>query len=604
MSLPIGDWERDGQRLEIFVLLVPKASLGMKAKDEIKRSKDYYFGEAIAPVYQEARDRAIRDVAEKIIVHVKISTENQSEESNLQVNEYTKSVIETYSIATFRNLQEIREPVNNRMSVFVYIHKNDLAQMFDERKALIHDMYRQALASEQNANIGNALKYLYYAMILMYSLPDERMEYNDIAFHMELPKKIREIMQEIGFSLTSRRDISESEQQLILSMNYQNKPIQYLRFHFWDGSNQIYIEGKDGKAVISLFGATRELRELRLCPDFMYYEQRNEFKAVQDLWDLVKKPDFSHTNLVDLCEIKTVTKEELPSMEVIQENRDVDKIITKETNKFLDVIRSNDANQIKKAYPKDAYLQEQIRCLFEYNNLKIVETDTELEISPTFDGWEVRGIPVTTFYPTLNKQTTDKLVLNFDKKGVLNDIQFTVFDGMYQEAVAGIENEEELLRRKVLIKFIEKYRSSFLYRDLSTLETMFSDEAVIIVGRVLKKAPSQKNYEYRAFGDQPDIEYVTYTKKVYLQNLKNMFSKNEDIYLGYNTFKVVTKNNAPGVYAVSMRQNHSSTGYSDEGYLFLLIDFNEPEPKIYVRSWQPGEWSNDKMIEMSNFRLN
>jgi hypothetical protein len=574
------------------------------SKEEIQHSKDYYSGEAIAPVYQEARDRAIRDLAEKIILHVKISTENQAEESNLKVSEYTKSVIETYSIATFRNLQEIKEPVNNRMSVFVYIHKNDLTQMFEERKKLISDMYKQALYSEQNTNIGNALKYFYYAMILMYSLPDERLTYNDIAFHIELPAKIRSILQGINFSFLSRREITETEQQVILSMDYKNKPIQYLRFHFWDGSNQIYIEGKDGKAVISLFGATRELKELRLCPDYMYYEQRNEFKAVHDLWDLVKKPDFSHNTKVDLTEKKADSLKKLPEIKVEVKNRDVDKVITTETNKFLAVIRSNDVNQIRKAYPHDAYLQKQIHSLFEYNNLKLVETDVKLSISPTFDGWEVRGIPVVAHYPSLHKQTTDKLVLNFAKNGVLNDIQFTVFDGMYEAAVAGIENEEELLRRKVLLKFIEKYRSSFMYRDLENLETMFSDEAVIITGRVLQKAPKNKNYEYRALGDQPDIEYITHTKKIYLEHLTKVFASNQDIHLGYNTFKVITKNNVPGVYAVSMRQNYASTNYSDEGHLFLLIDFNEPVPKIYVRSWQPGEWSDDKMIEISNFRMN
>jgi hypothetical protein len=37
-----------------------------------------------------------------------------------------------------------------------------------------------------------------------------------------------------------------------------------------------------------------------------------------------------------------------------------------------------------------------------------------------------------------------------------------------------------------------------------------------------------------------------------------------------------------------MRQSYASTTYADEGYLFLLIDFRETDPLIYVRAWQPN----------------
>jgi len=64
------------------------------------------------------------------------------------------------------------------------------------------------------------------------------------------------------------------------------------------------------------------------------------------------------------------------------------------------------------------------------------------------------------------------------------------------------------------------------------------------------------------------------------------------------------KNNIEGVYGISMRQSYTSTNYSDEGYLFLLIDFNDDKPKIYVRAWQPKEWSDDALVELGNFNVN
>jgi hypothetical protein len=67
---------------------------------------------------------------------------------------------------------------------------------------------------------------------------------------------------------------------------------------------------------------------------------------------------------------------------------------------------------------------------------------------------------------------------------------------------------------------------------------------------------------------------------------------------------MLRKNNQPGVYGISMRQNYASTTYADEGYLFLLVDFNGACPQIYVRSWQPKEWNDDSLIKLSNFHLN
>ncbi len=589
-----------------LVILLLCSSFFALTKEQIMKSGDYYFGEATAPIHQEARDRAIKELSEKIVVQVRFSTVNMVEETNMKPNEYVKSVIETYSMQTFRNLQEIKSPIGNRMNVFVYIHKDNLNQIFEERRELIFDIYRLAIEAEKDANIGNALKYLYYSIILMYSLPEDRLLYRDIPFHTELPSRIRRILQNTKFQVAAIREFSGSENQIILNMTYNNKKIEYLRFYFWDGSNQILIEGRDGRAFISLFGASKKLKRIEVCPDYMYYDQRNEFKAVADLWDLVKKPDFDARFMISL---EQAPEKEEPEISIVADKvprdyKEVEKSIKAETDKFLAFIKSNNLNRIKTEYAHDVYLQKQIRALLEYNKLRIIDTDTRLAINPTFDGWELRSIPVLTQYPTLNKQSTDSLVLNFDKKGMLNDIQFALFEGSYESALANIEDEEEIKRRQILIKFIEKYRSSFMYRDIETLETMFSDDAVIIVGRVLERTPMNKEFQYRAFGDEPDIEYITHTKRTYLDNLRRVFNRQTDLHLGFNSLKIVVKNNEPGVYSVSMRQNHSSTTYSDEGYLFLLIDFNEPVPKIYVRSWQPGEWSQERMIEMSNFRLN
>jgi len=122
---------------------------------------------------------------------------------------------------------------------------------------------------------------------------------------------------------------------------------------------------------------------------------------------------------------------------------------------------------------------------------------------------------------------------------------------------------------------------------------------------VLNKTKAKDVYKYYKINDeQPHVAYTQYTKNEYLKNQAKLFKSQKDIYLGYNSFKILRKNKQEGVYSFSMRQNYESTTYSDEGYLFLLVDFNHSQPQIYVRAWQPQEWNDNALIKLSNYNIN
>jgi len=135
---------------------------------------------------------------------------------------------------------------------------------------------------------------------------------------------------------------------------------------------------------------------------------------------------------------------------------------------------------------------------------------------------------------------------------------------------------------------------------------MFAEDAIIIVGRKLetKKLP-EGMVKYQPFGNQPGYEYLKFTKQEYLTRQGKIFSTVDDIFLDFSSFNIIRKNNQPSIYGVEMRQTYLSTTYGDEGYLFLLIDF-EPDtiadnPLIYVRAWQPNAWSKEEMIRTGDF---
>lgn len=134
---------------------------------------------------------------------------------------------------------------------------------------------------------------------------------------------------------------------------------------------------------------------------------------------------------------------------------------------------------------------------------------------------------------------------------------------------------------------------------------MFAEEALILIGRKIEtRAKTSADVAYQQLPGQPGFEQLQLTKQQYLIRQKQIFENQKDIFIDFSAFDIMKKNNSPGVYGVEMRQNYSSTTYADEGYLFLLIDFTENDPLIYIRAWQPNEWDSTALVNTSNFRIN
>ncbi|MFQ5604106.1 MAG: hypothetical protein ACE5HS_12645 [bacterium] len=136
------------------------------------------------------------------------------------------------------------------------------------------------------------------------------------------------------------------------------------------------------------------------------------------------------------------------------------------------------------------------------------------------------------------------------------------------------------------------------------MDLIFAEEALILVGRkIMRKKLPENSVQYRKFGEQPDYEYIKLSNQEYLRRQKRIFDIQQDIFLDFGTLEINKKNNTQNVYGVEMRQSYASTTYADEGYLFLLVDFNERNPLIFIRAWPPNEWDQDALVRSGNFRV-
>lgn len=175
----------------------------------------------------------------------------------------------------------------------------------------------------------------------------------------------------------------------------------------------------------------------------------------------------------------------------------------------------------------------------------------------------------------------------------------------YKEAakiLSGKLSVDDAQRRRVILNYCEHFRTAYTTKDIDFLRQVFSEQALIIVGNVVKsKAGSEGK-----FMPASRVEYNIRTKKEYIARLSKAFAASKNINVKFSDFRIMRHPTMDGIYGVCLRQQYKSDRYSDDGYLFLLWDFrNESMPLIHVRTWQPAETidDNNEVMNIRDFNL-
>ena len=149
------------------------------------------------------------------------------------------------------------------------------------------------------------------------------------------------------------------------------------------------------------------------------------------------------------------------------------------------------------------------------------------------------------------------------------------------------------------LQFMENYKTAYSLKRLKYIESIFADDAIIIVGNVVKKA-SMVNSDLGKKAIFNDIvKYNRYDKDTYLNNLRDCFDAQEYINVSFSDNDIRHLKEGGQVYGVQITQDYYSTHYGDHGYLYLMIDMNdEDNPLIKVRTWQATkDYNNDDLVD-------
>lgn len=199
--------------------------------------------------------------------------------------------------------------------------------------------------------------------------------------------------------------------------------------------------------------------------------------------------------------------------------------------------------------------------------------------------FQVRNIPLFMKGEGDN-EVYQEAVISFNSQATLIDFHLAIDNNLYIKVLKKGWDVTDLRYRQMILDYVEQFRTAYNTKDIEFLQQVFSDDALIITGKVVKSVPSEMNN----FLPQDKVIYVKQNKRKYLTNLEAIFKRNRRINVVFDDIKVIRHPAKEGFYGVTLKQGYSSDSYSDSGFLFLLWDFNDPDaPQIHVRTWQP-EW--------------
>lgn len=635
-----------------IAVLLYATGVGAQNWDEIITSDKYYYGEGFSDTYEKAKSMALSNLTGMIATHVSNDFTYLIDETNNngEIDQKTQvlNCLKTYSQATLNNVKEWVVSDPPECKVRCYIECTELDRVFENRISKAKSYYRMAGVYLAQRKIGVALQFYYWAYSLIRSVqhPSEVKDEEGNLLVVTIPSLIEDIADNVNVTFDCRE-----ENFVDFLFTYEGKPVASIDFTYNNGQDLCYGKAKDGRGMVEV-KSTHDGEVYHLNVEYEYKKNVAGDVELESVLNVVPKKIFSTTGK------KILGRKPVEEADAVAENNSADVAIAtaaeaESSNTDVASAEQLSAEQSNAEIVNAQHLNPQTSQLFAQTDahkatmdsvLKAISTRHYSDISNfdyfTPDGLEVFnslitygtgrvvGTPEIQFYNGLDsclvarglqmsfsfsrgrKQTfVEDVIFYFDREGKIDNVSF----GLGYDATNSILDRGATSWggevREILLEFLENYKTAYALERLDYIESIFSDDAQIIVGKVLKSKSNtyaEKGQNVSVEG-QKAIEYTHHTKKSFMAHLKRIFANNEFINLNFSNVSVrkITKITDKNKFVIQLAQDYCSTSYSDKGYLLLLVDItNSDEPLIEIRTWQPDEIDLDKVFHEGMFYSN
>ena len=587
----------------------------------IRNNPEYLSAVGVGESMEEADRQALAALSSQITVCVSsqldVQTSVEQSTDNFSKTDRVNSQIQTYSMTNLSNVKRIEISEEPEAQVLRYMRADEVDQLFKDREDKIKNYAKMGMAQEARMQIADALRYYSWALTLLLSHPRDASIVFDLPDGIRmsakpwLDSKINEILGGITVKVVDAEEHKDAEcpYTLLLNISYRDYPVSNLDYYYHNGQTYIGpISAKDGRGVADFYEYPQDFR-FRCEYNFRSQAENldRELRAVLNHIKPQHFPTATKTVVLD-TKIKKLQKE---AQKARQTDQAVEMVSTGnvasvvETAQQEEILRVQEAvsapptqeslltgcmQQVEQAIRDKNY--EAVRSLFTeegysmfeqliaYGNANII-APPKYRFIQVEDGYLCKSIPMQFKFRS-NKTLVEDVTFRFTTENKINSLAFTL-NKIAENDILKMKSWEEDSRIS-LIRFLEDYQTAYALKRLDYIESIFSEDAWIITGTVLKKA--ELKTEDRISFDSRNVRYTTYTKKEYIDKLRISFAGKEYINLRFEDNDVLKDARGQEIYAIQIKQDYYSNNYGDTGYLTLLVDLRGELPIIHIRVWQ------------------
>jgi len=557
--------------------------------DDIKNTMGYFWAEGQGKSIEEA-DKIARD---EIIIKL---TSHYSGGSEKNISGYVTDPNTRVNIGTLKYIEELLPIMARRIYEkdgkyisFRYIPDSEIINHFELKKAKISSMYESALDAEKKNEIGDAIKYLYwtYALRAGYPVDNHGNTDEELISINSLESKLGSIINSIKTYVVDSSSY-QSLKRFKIEFHYNDDVIPYIGYEYWTGVSWSNLNTtSDGIGYIDLYYDIPVV-QLQIKLEYKYLKNATYDGFLNYMVSNLDRPELE-TKAILGAEIKS---EETPTMQ----KPFVSETYAPVVNKLISFVKSRNETYDEELFTNEGF--EVYRHLLLYGNASFFEAAPAYQTFVTSNYNYVRGIDVKFNFPNSKSEFVETLSLELDEQGRINNISFS----LDQKAVADVLSQRRWPENSkwLIINFLENYKTAYALKRYDYINKIFSDNALIIIGKRIEKSTRPDDNIYSHMGKNYTL--TKYTKDQYMYRLRRVFDNNEFINIRFEDNEIRKRDNQSDVYGINIKQNYFSSSYSDQGYLFLMVDIKEnADPVIYVRSWQPDKFDDGHIIGLSDF---
>ena len=584
--------------------------------NDIKKSKQHYWGESpVCDTYEKAKNKAMQMMCENIV--------EMMESSPVEIGTMDKEAHLEKIMLTLENkisykrkiVNVVRDTKNDKYSCFSYITKEDFNTICDERTAEIQRYASIGMDKEDEHVMVDALRSYYWAMMLCVAHPDGKIvkievDGEDVNAYEYLYDRVTEVLDSFTFTIAKENpgELEEDGISIILNVRADDNNVDGLRFKYYNGvDDYVRTMANNGKAEIVL--KAKEVKEFDIKIEYDFSHEviaHPEIKNVLENIDKVVMKDNVKRDINITPYIKYLNDDNKPETPVVN-NTELDsneKYFLKVMLELEAAFRVKNYYSVKKYFTNESYAM--LDTLVRNGNISVVGNQ-QYEFITSGNTTICRDIDMKFEFRN-HASFIREVVFRFDNKTKLITSMAFRLSSIAENDIA-TKNKWTNDCKLALINFLEDYQTAYALKRYDYLESIFSDDALFIVGHVLKRNNNElKDIKQFNLSEQ-EVELLRMDKNAYFSRLSKVFKSQEYINIRFTEtdFKrqlfSTDENNTNGedIFGVRLLQEYHSTTYGDVGYLFLMVDLRDVQrPVIHVRAWQPDKVDLSTLVNLKD----